>query len=41
MSSLGRMLQRGIFLFSLGGMARRKSGVHGGEQKVDSATKCM
>jgi hypothetical protein len=35
------LLQRGIFLLSLGGMARRRSEVHGGEQRVDFSTKYM
>jgi hypothetical protein len=35
------LLQRGIFLLSFGRMAGRRSGVHGGEQRVDSAMKSV
>jgi hypothetical protein len=35
------LLQRGIFLLSFRRMAGRRSGVHGGEQRVDSAMKCV
>jgi hypothetical protein len=35
------LLQRGILLLSFRMVAGRRSGVHGDEQRMESATKCL
>jgi hypothetical protein len=40
MRALSRLLQRGIFLLGFGRIVGRRSGIHGGEQRLDPATEC-